>query len=101
MKKLFAILLVLAIATLCASALAEGYVQAYASPTYVRTGPGLGYTIVDKLVTGACYSWAGSVQYDSRGVAWYDVYYFGGYGWVSSLHGALSGAHDYHAGYWY
>ena len=72
-----------------AAALGEVYVKAVASPTWVRTSPNLGKNIVDKLTPGNLYEWGGNVSYDSRGIAWYDVWYSGGYGWISSLHGNL------------
>ena len=91
MKKALSATLIVALlfVFLCASALATDYVKAVASPTYVRTGPGLNYKIVDKLSAGSYYEYGGSTQYDSRGIAWYSVYYFNGYGWVSSLHASL------------
>lgn len=99
MRKIFATLLALALLAGCLSipALADdSFVYAVADPTYVRTGPGLDYAIVDRLTTGVYYPWGGSVFTDNRGVDWYDVYYSGGYGWVSSLHGNLS---DSYTGY--
>jgi len=87
MKKAIALILVLLL--FGAAALAESYVLAVADPTWVRSSPGLGDNIVDKLVQGCTYRWGGNVSYDSRGIAWYDVIYSGGYGWISSLHGNL------------
>ena len=89
MKKFFSTLLVLALVLSLTCAALAASVHAVASPTYVRTGPGLGYAIVDSLSAGSYYTWGGNTSYDSRGVAWYDVYYYGGYGWVSSLHANL------------
>ena len=71
------------------ASMAEKWVLAVASPTWVRTSPNLGKNIVDKLTPGNYYTWGGNVSYDSRGIAWYDVNYSGGYGWISSLHGNL------------
>ena len=87
MKKVVALLLILC--CLGTAAMAEVYVKAIASPTWVRTSPNLGNNIVDKLAPGSYYEWGGNVSYDSRGIAWYDVWYSGGYGWISSLHGNL------------
>lgn len=87
MKKLVALTLVLLM--LGTVALADSYVLAVADPTWVCSSPGLGDNIVDKLVQGSTYQWGGHVSYDSRGIAWYDVWYSGKYGWVSSLHGNL------------
>ena len=86
---LIALLALTLILTLPCSALAAG-VHAVASPTYVRNGPGLNYTIVDSLPSGSYCEWGGNIFTDSRGVDWYDVYYFNGYGWVSSLHANLA-----------
>lgn len=82
-------IMVLLICMVGSFALAETRVKAVASPTWVRTSPNLGQNIVDKLTPGNYYTWGGNVSYDSRGIAWYDVYYSGGYGWISSLHGNL------------
>ena len=90
MKKFLTALLALTLILACACTALAASVHAVASPTYVRTGPGLGYAIVNSLSTGGYYTWGGSTSYDSRGVAWYDVYYSGGYGWVSSLHANLT-----------
>lgn len=88
MKKLFA--LILALLLIGAAALADSFVLAVADPTWVRSSPGLGDNIVDSLVRGNTYKWGGNVSYDSRGIAWYDVWYGAGkYGWISSLHGNL------------
>ena len=81
--------LVLIICLIGAAALAETRVKAVASPTWVRTSPKLGKNIVGQLSSGSYYTWGGNISYDSRGIAWYDVYYSGGYGWISSLHGNL------------
>jgi len=87
MKRIVAIALVLLF--LGSAAMAEVVVLAIGDPTWVRSSPGLGDNIVDKLVTGSYYRWGGNISYDGRGVAWYDVYYSGHYGWISSLHGNL------------
>ena len=98
MKK--AVTLILALLLVGAAALADSSVLAVADPTWVRSSPGLGDNIVDKLVQGWYYEWGGNISYDSRGIAWYDVWYGAGkYGWVSSLHGNLiddetGGAHN-------
>ena len=93
MKKIIAMLtLTLLVASLAASALAWDYYRATDYPTYVRTGPGLSYKIMDKLSTGGTYTYLGDISWDNRGVAWYSVYYGGGpngWGWVSSLQGDL------------
>ena len=96
MRKCLAILLALGLALACLCASAQGYdaVRVTASPCYVRSGPGLGSRIVGTLSTGSYYNWAGSTEYDSRGIAWYNVYYSGGLGWVSALHGELTSLGD-------
>lgn len=87
MKKILVLMMVLLL--IGAVALADMVVLAIADPTWVRTSPNLGDNIVDKLVPNSIYQWGGNVSYDNRGIAWYDVYYSGGYGWISSLHGNL------------
>lgn len=87
MKKILVLALILVL--IGSTSLAEKRVLAVASPTWVRTSPNLGKNIVDKLTPGNYYTWGGNVSYDSRGIAWYDVRYSGGYGWISSLHGNL------------
>lgn len=87
MKKIAVIVLIICL--IGSIALAESRVLAVGNPTWVRTSPNLGKNIVDKLTPGNYYTWGGNVSYDSRGIAWYDVYYSGGYGWISSLHGNL------------
>lgn len=87
MKKIA--ILVLTLCLIGSFALAETRVKAVADPTWVRTSPNLGRNIVDKLSPGRYYTWGGNVSYDNRGIAWYDVYYSGKYGWISSLHGNL------------
>lgn len=86
MKKTITLILVLVL-ILCSTALADS-VKAVADPTYVRTGPGLDYKIVDSLAANTTHEWGGEVVYDNRGIAWYSIYYgpYGTYGWVSSLH---------------
>ena len=87
MKKIAVLILVICLVG--SFAIAETRVKAVASPTWVRTSPNLGQNIVDKLSPGNYYTWGGNVSYDDRGIAWYDVRYSGGYGWISSLHGNL------------
>lgn len=87
-KAVFMLLTIVLAISLCGSALADS-VKAVADPTYVRTGPGLKYKIVDSLPAGTYYEWGGNVEYDSRGIAWYSIYYQNGFGWVSSLHGNI------------
>ena len=87
MKKILTMLLIVTVLLASVSALADS-VKAVANPTYVRTGPGLDYKIVDSLAPNTYHEWGGDVVYDNRGVAWYSVYYgpYGTFGWVSSLH---------------
>lgn len=84
----------LSLLLLCSTAVAEieveYYVLATADPTWVRSSPGLGDNIVDKLTPDTLYEWGGNIEVDSRGVDWYDVFYGSGkYGWISGLHGNL------------
>lgn len=79
---------------LCSAAVAEieveYYVLATADPTWVRSEPGLGDNIIDKLIPDNLYEWGGHVEVDNRGVDWYDVCYDSNkYGWISGLHGNL------------
>ena len=93
MKKIIAMLtLILLVASIAASALAWEYVQTYGGPTYVRSGPGLDYKILDTLRTYESYHFEGRIARDDRGVDWYQVYYAGRHGdcgWVSSLQADL------------
>ena len=96
-KKAVAILLLALILCSLCSALADS-VRPFATPTWVRTGPGLGYKIVDKIYVGNTYS-CSSIKVDSRGVAWYKVRYNGKSGWVSSQHAKRLGSSDDPDGY--
>ena len=86
-KKIIAILL-LAILTCSFTSALAAYVRPFATPTWVRTGPGLSYKIFSKVYVGNTYAYKGSST-DSRGVKWYKISFSGGTGWVSSLHASL------------
>ena len=52
--------------------------------SHVRTGPGLGYDSRGTLLRGQSAGFLGGIRYDDRGVAWYQIAWNGGVGWVSS-----------------
>ena len=89
MKKIVILLIAaLLAASLCASAMAA---SVYFNGTVnVRTGPGLGYSIIGSVNSGTSLTWLGGTQYDGRGVAWYSVSYGTRVGWVSSTYATLS-----------
>ena len=87
-KRIIAIVLVALLACSFCTALAASYVRPYATPTWVRKGPGLGYKIFSKVYVGNTYKYLGKST-DSRGVKWYKISFSGGTGWVSSLHASL------------
>ena len=57
----------------------------------VRSGPGLGYEIVNMMSNGSVAAYLGSSHTDERGVVWYLVQYEASTGWVSSVYAQLSG----------
>ena len=88
------IALVLALLCVATAATAEYEIQFYvlatADPTWVRSEPGLGDNIFDRLPPDMLYEWGGHIETDGRGVDWYDVCYDSDkYGWISGLHGNL------------
>lgn len=92
MKRSLALVLLILL-LLCGAANAvmfeSAHVLAVADPTWVRSAPEIAENIVDKLASGNTYEWGNHVFFDERDIAWYDVYYSGKYGWVSSLHANL------------
>ncbi|MBQ8088087.1 MAG: SH3 domain-containing protein [Clostridia bacterium] len=90
MKKLLSMLLLLAVLAVgTTAALAASYV-AFSGDANVRTGPGLGYASLGSVNAGSTLPYAGSTQYDSRGIAWYSVSFSGKTGWVSSVYGSIT-----------
>lgn len=57
----------------------------------VRSGPGLGYSILKTMYKGETATYLGNTSYDERGVLWYNVSFEGATGWVSSIYASLSG----------
>lgn len=57
----------------------------------VRSGPGLGYSILNTMFKGETATYLGSTSYDERGVLWYNVSFEGDNGWVSSVYASLTG----------
>lgn len=57
----------------------------------LRSGPGLGYAILDTMFTGETASYLGVSSTDERGVTWYNVQFDGLSGWVSSTWATLTG----------
>ncbi len=55
----------------------------------VRTGPGLDYDVLGTLTQGDTAVYLGGTSYDNRGVAWYQIAWKNGVGWVSSRYTAL------------
>lgn len=73
---------------LAASAFASTYLT-FSGNCNVRSGPGLGYTILGSVNKGSKLQYKGSTRYDDRGIAWYSVYYGNGIGWVSSVYASM------------
>ena len=90
MKKKLVVLLTVALLvfSLCASALATSVY--FSGNVNVRTGPGLGYSIIGSVNKGSTLTWLGDTRYDSRGNAWYSVSFGTRTGWVSSTYGSLT-----------
>ena len=90
MKKFIIALLLAAILLTSVSALAASWiVVAIDGSTYIRIGNSLDYIDIGVLERGHSLYATGDIEYDNRGVAWYEVcVYYGngitGYGWVSS-----------------
>ena len=75
MKKYFAALLLAAILLASVSALAGSWiVVAIDGSTHIRLGPSLYCTDIGVLDRGYYLYATGNVEYDDRGVAWYEVY---------------------------
>lgn len=54
------------------------------SDANLRSGPGLKYTIVNRMNKGESYFCNEEYAYDNRGVVWYQVHDHGQDGWISS-----------------
>ncbi len=57
--------------------------------SYVRTGPGLGYNSIGTLYRGQSAAYLNNIEYDDRGVAWYNIRFNGRSAWVSSRYTTL------------
>ena len=91
MKKLTAILLTLAfVLSLGATALAASYIYAVGD-TNLRSGPGLGYSVLTSVTEGTRMVYRNKSDVDGRGVKWYYVSYNGRDAWVSSRYTTFSG----------
>lgn len=58
----------------------------------VRSGPGLGYSLLDAMSTGDYATFLGNTAYDGRGICWYNVQFNGKTGWVSSAYTTVTGS---------
>ena len=65
-----------------------GYVYATGNVN-LHTGPGLNYTDVGTLHKGETAAYLGNSSYDSRGVLFYQINYYGTVCWVSSIYAEL------------
>lgn len=61
----------------------------------VRSGPGVGHSIVKTMHSGETADYLGSAAVDDRGVVWYSVRFKGVTGWVSSVYAELTGGWEY------
>ena len=89
-KKILALALAAAMLLAMGAACAEGYVLLHGSAS-VRTGPGLGYTLLAQLNAGSTVGYLQQSAYDNRGVLWYRVSIgSGAEGWVQSTYAELT-----------
>lgn len=65
------------------------YVLASDGMSNLRSGPGLCYTDLGTLQRGEAVRYLGYYAIDERGVAWYNVCYYGNSCWVSSRYTTL------------
>ena len=90
MKRLWAVLLIVALlAGTTGVALAAGKVKATGSVN-LRKGPGLGYGKVAAVKKGTTLDYLGEISTDSRGVDWYKVRYRGKNVWISSRYSKIT-----------
>lgn len=54
------------------------------SGAYIRTGAGTNYSISGSAAYQTELQFTGDTAYDYNGVKWYNVFYGGGRGWISS-----------------
>ena len=87
MKLQRTIALIMALLFFGTVAFAEYAIYTIAEPTWVRSTPQAKDDIHDaNLKPDSIFEWGGHTSVDSRGVAWFDIFYGNNYGWVSSLH---------------
>lgn len=88
MKNIIAALMTMVmLLAFCGAALADSVY--FDGNSNVRTGPGLDYPSIGSVQEGDVLMSSGETRYDSRGVAWYEVDYGNGTGWVSSKYTSL------------
>ena len=95
MKQLRKILVALLVAAMLVSSLTVAFAASKVKMTgtaYLRSGPGLDYSIKTSIPKGKSVSYQNSTKKDDRGVAWYKVTYNGKTGWVSSKYASLNGS---------
>lgn len=95
MKQLRKILVALLVAAMLVSSLTVALAASKVKMTgtaYLRSGPGLDYSIKSSIPKGKTASYQNSTKKDDRGVAWYKVKYNGKTGWVSSRYASLNGS---------
>ncbi|MDY5220891.1 MAG: SH3 domain-containing protein [Aristaeellaceae bacterium] len=68
---------------------AGSFVLATGGKSYVRSGPGLYYNELGTLHEGEGLTYLGCYSIDERGVAWYNVCYYGSSCWISSRYTTL------------
>ena len=66
-----------------------GTVRGVSGDSFVRTGPGLGYSKIGVLYQGSSATYMGESSVDDRGVVWYKISWSGSSGWVSSRYTTL------------
>lgn len=90
MKRKVAAILILALLVFCAGALADSV--RFTGDCNVRSGPGLGYSVIGSVNSGSYLTYLDSSSVDYRGVTWYEVSFRGGIGWVSSVYAYITGS---------
>lgn len=86
MKKFIAALIaMLLVCCLAAVSYASSYIT-FSGDCNVRTGPGLDYASIGSVNKNSTLTYMNESAVDSRGVAWYKVFFRNSYGWVSSVY---------------
>ena len=89
MKKLLAAILTAILMMSCLTAFAASNVY-FTGDANVRTGPGLGYSMIGMVNGGSTMPYQQQKAFDSRGVCWYKILFNGSDGWVSSSYAQLT-----------